>query len=124
MQISYKLFIPWNLFAFLFVAVVVFLIRFQQDNTACPFVTEKSDGLICRLIKVAEADDVAKGLDRVQNPVRSRKGLQQTVVLQSTALSFLEDGQKAFAARVIKDLGDWDPQSPEYQALRQRLQGR
>jgi len=49
---------------------------------------------------------------------------QQTVVLQSTALSFLDDGQKAFAARVIKDLGDWDPQSPEYQALRARLQGR
>lgn len=49
---------------------------------------------------------------------------QQTQVFQSTALSFLEEGQKAFAARVIKDLSDWDPQSPEYRALRERVQGR
>ena len=47
---------------------------------------------------------------------------QQTLVFQSTAWSFLEQGQKAFAAQALQDLYDWAPQSPEYRALRERLQ--
>jgi hypothetical protein len=36
-------------------------------------------------------------------------------------LTFLEQGQRNLAKRVMDDLGQWDPQSPEYQALRERL---
>ena len=46
---------------------------------------------------------------------------EQTTVMQATALLFLEQGQRTLAERVLNDLKQWDPQSPEYQALRERL---
>lgn len=48
---------------------------------------------------------------------------EQTTIMQATALAFLEQGQRALAERVADDLSQWDPQSPEYLALRTRLSG-
>ena len=46
---------------------------------------------------------------------------EQTATMQATALAFLGQGQRNLAKRVMDDLGQWDPQSSEYQALRTRL---
>lgn len=46
---------------------------------------------------------------------------EQTATMQATALAFLDQGQRNLAKRVMDDLGQWDPQSAEYRALRTRL---
>ena len=43
-------------------------------------VAEERDGVVGLLLQVAEGDDVAVGLDRVQDPVGARVGLDQAVV--------------------------------------------
>ncbi|NMQ19781.1 hypothetical protein E4P82_11570 [Candidatus Competibacter phosphatis] len=48
---------------------------------------------------------------------------EQTMIMQAAALAFLDQGQEMLAKRVTDDLGQWDPQSPEYQALQARLSG-
>lgn len=45
------------------------------------------------------------------------------MIMQAAALAFLDQGQEMLAKRVTDDLGQWDPQSPEYQALQARLSG-
>ena len=61
----------------------------------------------------------AKSLDREGRVEAFRRA--QTTTMQATALLFLEQGRRTLAERVLNDLKQWDPQSPEYQALRERL---
>jgi len=61
----------------------------------------------------------AKASDREGRVETLRR--EQTTVMQATALLFLEQGQPKLAERVLNDLKQWNPQSPEYQALRERL---
>ncbi len=61
----------------------------------------------------------AKSLDREGRVEAFRR--EQTTTMQATALLFLKQGHRTLAERVLNDLKQWDPQSPEYQALRERL---
>ncbi len=63
----------------------------------------------------------AKASDREGRVEAFRR--EQATIMQATALAFLEQGQRALAERVADDLSQWDPQSPEYLALRTRLSG-
>ncbi len=63
----------------------------------------------------------AKALDRKARVEAFRR--EQTTIMQAAALAFLEQGQETLAKRVADDLGQWDPQSPAYQALQARLSG-
>lgn len=63
----------------------------------------------------------AKALDRKGRVEAFRR--EQTMIMQAAALAFLDQGQEMLAKRVTDDLGQWDPQSPEYQALQARLSG-
>ncbi|MDG4595293.1 MAG: serine/threonine-protein kinase [Candidatus Contendobacter sp.] len=72
-----------------------------------------------RIPAARRALDDAKSLDREGRVETFRR--EQTTVMQATALLFLEQGQRTLAERVLNDLKQWDPQSPEYQALRERL---
>ena len=56
--------------------------RLEEDDAAGVLVAEERDRVVCLLLEVTEADDVAEGLDRVEDPVRARIGLQQTVSAQ------------------------------------------
>ena len=51
----------------------------------------------------------------------AKKFVRLTGAMQATALLFWKQGQRTLAERVLNDLKQWDPQSPEYQALRERL---
>ena len=63
----------------------------------------------------------AKALDREGRVEAFRR--EQTTLMQAAALAFLEQGQEILAKRVADDLGQWEPQSPAYQALQARLSG-
>ena len=63
-------------------SVVVILEGLQQHNTGSVLVAKERDGVIHPLLQIAEAYDVAKGLDAVQNTVGPAEGLDQTVHLQ------------------------------------------
>ena len=65
--------------------------------------------------------DDAKPSDREGRVEAFRR--EQTATMQATALVFLEQGQRNLAKRVVDDLGQWDPKSSEYRALRARLTG-
>ena len=75
-----------------------------------------------RIPAARRALDDAKASDREGRVETFRR--EQATVMQATALLFLEQGQRTLAERVLNDLKRWDPQSPEYQALRARLTGR
>ena len=51
----------------------------HQDNAARIFIAELRNGGVHPLLQVAEADDVAKGLDAVQNSVGAAERLNQPV---------------------------------------------
>ena len=74
-----------------------------------------------RIPAARRALDDAKASDREGRVETFRR--EQATVMQATALLFLEQGQRTLAERVLNDLKRWDPQSPEYQALRARLTG-
>jgi len=72
--------------------------------------------------KIAAARQVlndAKAWDRQGRVDAFRQ--QQTTILQTAALTLLDQGKKALAVQMIKELGQWDPQSQEYQAWQARL---
>ena len=54
----------------------------QEDLAARLFVAEESDRVFGGLFKVAEADDVSVCLDRVEDSVRAREGLDEAVGAQ------------------------------------------
>ena len=64
------------------IAMVIVRIFAQQDNAACIFISKQRNSRIHPLLQVAEADDIAKGLDAVQDTVRPAERLNQTVHLQ------------------------------------------
>ena len=64
------------------ITVIVVRIFAQQDNAVCIFITEQRNSRIHPLLQIAEADDIAKGLDAVQDTVRPAERLNQTVHLQ------------------------------------------
>jgi hypothetical protein len=61
------------------IRLVVVGIRLEEDDAARVLVAEERDGVVGLLLEVPEADDVAIGLDRVEDPVRARVGLEQAV---------------------------------------------
>ena len=54
----------------------------EQDNTAGFSVAEQRDRRVHALLQVTETDDVAKGFDGIQYPVRAAEGLDETVHFQ------------------------------------------
>lgn len=64
------------------IAVVVVVEGFEHHDAARVGVAEERDAFVGLLLQVAETDDVAEGLDRVQNAVGARIGLKQTVVTE------------------------------------------
>ena len=72
-----------------------------------------------RIPAARRALDDAKPLDREGRVEAFRR--EQTATMQATALLFLKQGHRTLAERVLNDLKQWDPQSPEYQALREQL---
>ena len=53
----------------LVVVAVVVAVRLEQDDAAGLLVPEQRKRVVDRLLEVAEADDVAVGLDRVEDSV-------------------------------------------------------
>lgn len=49
---------------------------------------------------------------------------RQTDLFQTVARGFLEKGEWSKAQLVIDDLGQWDPDAPEYQSLKAQLKAR
>ncbi len=72
-----------------------------------------------RVKAARRALDDAKTLDQQGKVDAFRR--KQSGILQETAQSFLEHGQRDLARQVLEDLRQWDSQSPEYQTLRNRL---
>ena len=64
------------------ITVVVVRIFAQQNDAARILIAEQRNSRIHPLLQVAEADDIAKGLDAVQDTVRPAERLNQTVHLQ------------------------------------------
>ena len=60
----------------------VLLVRLEEHQPAGGLVAEQGDGLIGVLLQVPEADHVAVGLDRVEDPVRARERLDESVRAQ------------------------------------------
>ena len=58
---------------------MVLVVRLEQHDTTSFLVAEQGDGVVGLLLQIAEADDVAERLHRVQNAVRTRVGLEQPV---------------------------------------------
>lgn len=74
---------PGSQFANLLQVVLqVLLVRLEEHQPACGLVAEQGDGLIGLLLQVPEADHVAVGLDRVEDPVRARERLDEPVRAQ------------------------------------------
>lgn len=63
------------------VAVVVIIELVQQDNAPGLSIAKQRNGGIHPLLQVAEADDVAEGLDGVQDAVGTAKGLDEAMHL-------------------------------------------
>ena len=61
------------------IAVIIVVKLAHQDNAARIFIAEQRNGGVHPLLQVAEADDVAEGLNAVQNSVGSAERLNQTV---------------------------------------------
>ena len=68
--------------AIFLIAVIVRIIALEQHNAAGPAVTKKRDRVVGGFLQIAEADDIAVGLDGVQNPVRPGKRLNEAVHLE------------------------------------------
>ena len=64
------------------IAVVVIPEFAQQHDAAGVFVAKEGDSRIHPLLQVAETDDVAEGLDRIQNTVGAAERLDQAVHFQ------------------------------------------
>ena len=61
------------------IAVIIVVKLAHQNNAARIFIAEQRNGGVHPLLQVAEADDVAKGLDAVQNSVGAAECLNQPV---------------------------------------------
>ena len=61
------------------IAVIIVVKLAHQDNAACIFIAEQRNGGVHPFLQVAETDDVAKGLDTVQNSVGAAECLNQPV---------------------------------------------
>ena len=68
-----------NSLAIFLIAVIVRIIALEQHNAAGFAVAKKRDRVVGGFLQIAEADDIAVGLDGVQNPVRPGKRLNETV---------------------------------------------
>ena len=64
------------------ITVVVVRIFAQQNDAASIFISKQRNCRIHPLLQIVEADDIAKGLDAVQDTVRPAERLNQTVHLQ------------------------------------------
>ena len=64
------------------ITVVIVRVFAQQNDAARIFISKQRDSRIHPLLQVAEADDIAKGLDAVQDTVCPAERLNQTVHLQ------------------------------------------
>lgn len=64
------------------ITVVIIPELAQQHNTAGVFVAKQGDGRIHPFLQVAETDDIAEGLDRIQDAVGAAEGLDQPVHFQ------------------------------------------
>lgn len=64
------------------IAVIVFIIGFQQDDAAGFLVAKEGDGFIGGLLQIVDANNVAEGLDRIKNAVGTGKGLQKPMLAQ------------------------------------------
>ena len=64
------------------ITVVIVRIFAQQNDAARIFISKQRNCRIHPLLQVAEADDIAKGLDAVQDTVRPAERLNQTMHLQ------------------------------------------
>ena len=64
----------------LLVGVVVVLVGLEQHDAAGVLVAEEREGVVDRRSRFAEADDVAVGLDRVEDPVGAGERLDQAVL--------------------------------------------
>ena len=71
-----------NSLAIFLIAVIVRIIALEQYNAAGPAVAKKRDRVVGGFLQIAEADDIAVGLDGVQNPVRPGKRLNEAVHLE------------------------------------------
>ena len=63
----------------LLVLAVVVVVGLEQHDAASVPVAEERERVVGGLLEVAEADDVAVGLDRVQDPVGAGERLDQAV---------------------------------------------
>ena len=61
---------------------IVFLKSLQQYDAARVFVTKQGNRIISLFFQVAKTNDIAKGLNRIQNAVGARKSLNQSVMAQ------------------------------------------
>ena len=59
---------------------LVVAVRLEQDDAARILVAEQRQGVVGRLVQVPEGDDVAVGLDRVEDPVGARVRLEKPVL--------------------------------------------
>ena len=64
------------------ITVVIVRVFAQQNDAARIFISKQRNCRIHSLLQVAETDDIAKGLDAVQDTVRPAERLNQTVHLQ------------------------------------------
>ena len=64
------------------VAFIIIRILPQQNHSSGFVIPEETNCIIYPLLQIAEADDIAKGLDAVQDTVRPAERLNQTVHLQ------------------------------------------
>ena len=64
------------------ITVVVILKALEKHDTRRILIAEQRDCVIHTTLKIAEADNIAKGFDRVQNPVRAGKRLNQAMHFQ------------------------------------------
>lgn len=78
----------------------VVLVGLEQDDAASVLVTEELEGIVGGVLKISEADDVAVGLDGIEDAVGARidlqepAGFQRLVAEQGVEGSGVEAGQK------------------------------
>ena len=79
LQLGNQVFIAVVVFAVLVIAIVIGVIILQQNDTTRIAVTKQGNGFVGFLLQIAEADNIAVCLYRVQNTVRARERLYQAV---------------------------------------------
>ena len=64
------------------IAKVIIIEAPHQHNAARILITKQADCSVHTLLQIAEANDITKGFDAVQDPVSAAERLNQTVHLQ------------------------------------------